>query len=356
MLRLGKKHDAIRKIKPEWKGNTRHKGRFSSFSEQGKHGVKNPLHLSFDFKRIRFKSRKKEGWKQESLQLKSLDLSASDFMVWLGHNSFYISIGGKRILIDPVFGGIPFVRRIAKMPADKSIFTDIDYILLSHDHYDHMDKKSIKTIEKQSNRLRIICGKGTEKLLGKWVAHSEIIPLEWYDKYIDGTLKITFLPSAHWSKRGFSDGGKRLWGAFMVRDEKVSLYFSGDTTYDTHFRETKELFEQIDYAMIGIGAYRPHWLMERNHLSPREAIMAAIDMEAGQTIPMHYGTFDLSRERYAEPLEIFRMAAEMKNVNIATPNMGEIIRLKPQKTDHSQPPKRESDHQSDNDPKSNAVK
>ena len=101
------------------------------------------------------------------------------------------------------------------------------------------------------------------------------------------------MPAQHWSKRSVRDGGQRLWGAFMLQGNGVSLYYSGDTGYSTHFREIPDLFGAPDYALLGIGAYKPRWFMRPNHISPYESLTASEEMHAGITIPMHYGTFDL---------------------------------------------------------------
>lgn len=252
------------------------------------------------------------------------------FLIWLGHSSFYIYINGIKILIDPVFGSVPFVKRIIDLPIDTKHFRDIDYILISHDHYDHLDKKSIRTILSQSKKTKIICGIGTNTILDKLVlkqGQGEVISMQWYDKYKYNQLSVSFLPAIHWSRRSIRDSRTRLWGAYMIQSGGINLYFSGDTSYGDHFKEVKSLFGRVDYAIIGIGAFRPRPHVHRNHISPREAILASRDIGARCTIPMHYNTFDLSRERYIEPLHIFRKAAEINCVHISTPKIGEIMKL-----------------------------
>ena len=153
----------------------------------------------------------------------------------------------------------------------------------------------------------------------------------WYQQIEDGHLKITFLPAQHWSKRSVRDGGQRLWGAFMLQGDGISIYYSGDTGYSNHFAEIPELFSSPDYALVGIGAYKPRWFMRPNHISPHEALTASQEMHAGLTIPMHYGTFDLSDEPLHDPPQVFAAEARKRNIKVAIPTLGDIVKLKKQK-------------------------
>ncbi len=319
----------IEKISAEWKRNVDHKGRYDNHHAQHRGGLKPITKWGLKIKHL-LRNRKKEMWQDNSVYVSSLDINIPYHLIWLGHSSFYLNLNGVKILIDPVFGQIPFVKRIVDLPIDPVLFTDIDYILISHDHYDHLDKRSIRTILAQSSNTKIICGAGTETMLSKFrkVNSYDILPMEWYDKYQNNNIAITFLPSVHWSRRSLTDSRKRLWGAFMIECCGINIYFSGDTNYGTHFRELSAIYPRIDYAIIGIGAFRPRTHLYRNHISPREAIRAAIDMRAHTLIPMHYNTFDLSSERYFEPLHIFRRAAEVHNVNTLSPAIGEVLALK----------------------------
>lgn len=327
MSNRGSSHSSIKKINPSWAADNHRKGRYRNMNNAISGGLRNPFDWKFSLK-MRLKNRKREHWTDDSVPLKSIDIEGKDYIVWLGHSSFFLKINQSKLLIDPVFGEIPLVKRIVKMPADRSIFKNIDYILLTHDHYDHLDKKSIKTVARQSQNLKVLCGLGTDRLINSWKENIEAIPMDWYDRFsINSNLKIIFLPASHWSKRKLHDGGKRLWGAFLIKTDKMQIYISGDTNYGDHFKEVNELFGAVDYAIIGIGAFRPRMMMKRNHISPREAIWASKDLNAKRTIPMHYGTFDLSRERYAEPLTIFNKAAEIRGVDTMIPKAGEVIFL-----------------------------
>ena len=234
-------------------------------------------------------------------------------------------------MFDPVFGSIPFVKRQSEFPANPDIFTGIDYLLISHDHFDHLDKQSITRLLNNNPQMKLFCGLGTGELIQSWFPEMKVIEAGWYQQLEDEELKITFLPAQHWSKRSVRDGGQRVWGAFMLQGHGVSLYYSGDTGYSSHFREIPELFGAPDYALLGIGAYKPRWFMRPNHISPYESLTASEEMRAGITIPMHYGTFDLSDEPLHDPPKVFAAEAKKRKIRVEIPYLGEIVKLSKRK-------------------------
>lgn len=234
-------------------------------------------------------------------------------------------------MIDPVFGSIPFVKRRSAFPANPSIFTRIDYLLISHDHFDHLDRSSVGRLVEQNPQMKLFCGIGTGTLIKEWFPSMEVVEAAWYQQHNDGNLCLTFLPAQHWSKRGVADGGERLWGAFMIQADGITIYNSGDTGYAPHFKELPELFPHIDYCMIGIGAYKPRWFMKPNHISPYDALTASHDMGAKLTVPMHYGTFDLSDEPLFDPPHVFATEAKLRGMPVLIPELGEIVKLSPRR-------------------------
>lgn len=323
-----RKNESLLTVKPYWKGNPVVKGRFVNRQHRASHGMGNVLKWRFS-PNPQGKEKRREKWNPQLDHLHSLENITGDSLVWLGHNSFFMQIGGKRIMFDPVFGNIPFVRRKSKLPVKPEIFAGIDYLLLSHDHFDHMDKKSITQLYNLNPRIKVFCGLGTGQIIRNWFPDAHVIEAGWYQQIEDGELKITFLPAQHWNKRSLRDGGLRLWGAFMLQTNDISVYYSGDTGYSRHFSEIQELFGAPDYALLGIGAYKPRWFMQPNHISPYDSLTASAEMNAGLTIPMHYGTFDLSDEPLSDPPRVFAAEAEKRNINVAIPNLGEIVKLKP---------------------------
>ena len=314
-------------IHPQWRGNPMSKGRFFNRQHRHRHGPISVLKWRLSPNPQR-KEKRQIKWDPTVHYLNSLDGVKGDALIWLGHNSFFMQLAGKRIMFDPVFSHIPFVKRQSDFPADPEIFTHIDYLLISHDHFDHLNRKSIKVLFKNNPKMRLFCGIGTGALVKGWFPDMDVVEAGWYQQLENDGLKITFLPAQHWSKRSFKDGGKRLWGAFMVEGDGIKIYYSGDTGYSNHFQEIPDLVGAPDYALLGIGAYKPRWFMRPNHISPHDSLTAAQEMKAGITIPMHYGTFDLSDEPLHDPPQVFAEEAERRHVRVQIPALGEVVALK----------------------------
>ncbi len=322
-------NECLRTVNPHWRGNPTAGGKFFNRQHRWKPGIKNVLKWNFP-SNPQGKEKRTVKWNPNVHFLSSLDDVQGNSLIWLGHNSFFLQLGGKRFMIDPVFGNIPFVKRRSPLPANPSIFTHIDYLLISHDHFDHLDKASVAVLVEANPQMVLFCGMGTGALIKSWFPQLKVIEAGWYQQHKGDKLRLTFLPSLHWSKRGVSDGGARLWGAFMIEAGGITIYNSGDTGYAHHFKELPNFFSHIDYCMIGIGAYKPRWFMKPNHISPYDALTASSDMHACVTIPMHYGTFDLSQEPLFDPPHVFAAEAKKRNMKVVIPELGEIVRLEPQ--------------------------
>lgn len=313
-------------IKSRWSGNRAFRGKFLNNERNFAHGVASVLKWRFSPNPQRDEKRK-ERWNPPVHYLADLSDADNGALVWLGHSSFYMCMDGKRFLFDPVFWSIPFVKRESKLPVDPNIFKHIDYLLISHDHYDHLDKKSVKMLLDNNPDITVVCGIGVGSLIAQWSDNQvKIVEAGWYQRYDDGPVSITFLPAKHWSKRSANDGGSRLWGSFWI-DGSRSVYYSGDTGYGRHFSEVRTLCGEPDIAIIAIGAYKPRWFMQRNHISPHEALDAAADVGARLTVPMHYGTFDLSDEPFYDPPHVFEQEAHNRDIPVAIPRLGEIFKI-----------------------------
>ena len=324
-----KSNPLLATINPQWRGNPTANGKFFNRQHRWKPGLENVLKWRFSLNPHRLAKRFVQ-WKPKVCFLDSLDQVEGDALIWLGHNSFLIQIGGKRLMIDPVYGDIPFVKRRSQFPANPSIFKHIDYLLISHDHFDHLDKPSVTRLVSDNPQMKLFCGLQTGQLLKSWFPSLEVVEAGWYQQFSEDGLKLTLMPSQHWSKRGVNDGGQRLWGAFVIQANGITIYNSGDTAYAKHFKELPSLFPHIDYCMIGIGAYQPRWIMKPNHISPYDALTASEEMNACVTIPMHYGTFDLSDEPLFTPPHVFDLEAKQRGMRIIIPDLGEVIPLSPQ--------------------------
>jgi len=247
-----------------------------------------------------------------------------DFICWLSHASFLIQLGGKRILIDPIFGDIPFYKRQIKAPYSVDNLGNIDYLLISHTHYDHFDKASIRAVE-EMQPTAIIPLKMT-KLIHKIAPDISSHELDWYESYQEEDLSITLVPARHWGRRSLFDKNSVLWGGFLITYKDQSIYFAGDSASGSHFEEIGKRYE-IDIALLPIGAYKPEFIMKENHLNPQEAFDAFTQLQAKRMIPMHYGTFNLSDEPLDEPLQWMQEINKKHPGKISFLNAGEVLAL-----------------------------
>ncbi len=249
--------------------------------------------------------KKTDTWRIDVLKDDTWLNDSEDTIVWLGHASFYLRLSGVRILIDPVLGKPPLIRRFSELPADPRKLVNIDYILVSHAHYDHCDKNSLRLLSTQNPMARVCCGLELDKLIGQWMDNL-IQPAGWYQQYAwgDDDVRITFLPSRHWANRGLSDINTTLWGGFMIQAGAKCIYYGGDSGFGAHFGEIGATFPDIDVALIGAGAYSPAWFMAQNHQDPYHAVEAFYATGAKTFIPFHYGTFDSADEPMGEPEQI----------------------------------------------------
>ena len=241
----------------------------------------------------------------------------ADGLLWLGHASFYIRLNGVGILTDPVFGNPTFISRYVPVESPLEHIRRIDYVLLSHDHRDHMDEATLRAIAVKFPAAKFLAGLRSDDVLNEWRTPTNPIGTAgWFQEFglDDENVRIYFLPVRHWSRRGLFDTNWRLWGGFVVQSKNTTVYFGGDSGYGRHYREAGELFPSIDYFLIGIGAYEPRWFMEPNHNNPTDVVKAFLDSGARNLVPMHYGTFDLSDEPPSEPLRLLMEEAEKAGI------------------------------------------
>ncbi len=207
-------------------------------------------------------------------------------------------IPAPRPRTGPAAGG---GRRLSRLPCPPAAFTGISYILLTHAHYDHCDKPSLRLLYAQNPGVRFLTGLGTDTLLRRWLPGASVQAAGWYQQYDTGPgLCVTFLPTRHWSNRTLGDINRTLWGAFVLQGGGRQVYCGGDSGYGSHFREAGQLFPGLDVALLGAGAYAPRWFMAPNHQDPAHTVRAFHDTGARVLVPMHYGTFDLSYEPVGE--------------------------------------------------------
>ena len=243
-------------------------------------------------------------------------------ITWLGHASWLVQLDGASLLIDPVLGDIPVrIRRNAPAPLQPAQLPRIDRTLLSHNHYDHYDRPSVLAAE-----APVLAGAGMGKGLPLPVRE-----LRWWEaESINPHLRVSFVPSQHWSRRGLFDVNRALWGGFVIEGSRSRLYHAGDTAYFAGFREIGTRHPGLDAALLPIGAYDPAWFMETQHLNPEQAVQAFLDLGARLFVAMHWGTFKLTDEPLDEPSA--RLAAEWRRRGLALarlriPAIGETLDL-----------------------------
>lgn len=239
-----------------------------------------------------------------------------DGMVWLGHATFLFTLSGKHFITDPVLYNVGPVKRFTPLPCDVTALKNIDYILLSHNHRDHCDKKSMQHLCALNPNAVILTGLNITTLLRNWKISNLIVEAGWYQRYnIETDVAITYLPAKHWNRRGLNDMNNMLWGSFMLEANRKKIYFGADSGLGIHFSEIAQLFPGIDIALLGIGAYKPEWFMRSAHTSPADALIAFEQLKAKQFIPMHHGTFDMSDEPVFFPRQELLLLQEKFNIN-----------------------------------------
>ena len=226
------------------------------------------------------------------------------WLTWLGHASFLGSLGGHRFLIDPVFSAHAgwLYHRYLPPPMTIKELPDIDVVMVTHNHYDHLDAELIRALPSD---VTVVVPVG----MGLWMrrrGRKRVIELQWWQKAEIGCLRVTLVPACHWSRRGVFDTNRILWGGYVMETDGHSLYHSGDTAPFEGFGEIGRRFPELEAAILQIGGYEPAWFMEHYHLNPEQAGRAFLELGARQLVPMHWGTFQLTDEPLCEPIDRLR--------------------------------------------------
>ncbi|WP_324671713.1 MBL fold metallo-hydrolase [Hymenobacter sp. GOD-10R] len=274
--------------------------------------------------------KKADTWAPTVVPCADVFSSQEDMLVWLGHACFLLRVGGRTLLFDPVLFDSNFLRHRHPLPCRPEDIRNIDYLVLSHGHRDHLDERSIKLLARQNPQMQALTPLRMAPLLRGMARQLPVQEAGWWQQYDLGPhapFEITYLPASHWHRRGLNDLNRVLWGSFMIRTADKLIYFAGDTSYTPHFEQIEEQFGPIDIAIMPIGAYKPSFMMHLSHMDPHEAAKAANVLRAGHVVPMHYGTFDLSDEPASEPLRTLEEVAHggMLRGDLHAPAVGEVM-------------------------------
>lgn len=257
------------------------------------------------------------------------NLPAQDVMVWFGHSSYLLQLSGKRILVDPVFCMAAPVSFINKPFKGTDIYKpddmpDIDYLIISHDHWDHLDYSTV--IQLKDRIGKVICPLGVGEHFEYWGFDKEnLIELDWQENAsLAKGFAVHCLPAHHFSGRGLSPN-QSLWASFLLETPSGKVYVGGDSGYDTHFEEIGRQFPDIDLAILENGQYNEDW--RYIHTMPRYLSQAAKDLKPRKIVTVHHSKYALARHPWNEPLRNEKEMAEDSSLNLVVPIIGEVINL-----------------------------
>jgi len=248
-------------------------------------------------------------------------------VTWFGHSTILLETAGKTIFIDPMLGMVPAPvswagssRFNPNLPIDIEALPFIDVVLISHDHYDHLDYGSIMQLKEKVGKFYVPLGVGAH--LRSWgVAADKISEMDLWDSETFGELTFISTPSRHFSGRGLFDRSSTLWCSWVIQTENTNIFFSGDGGYGNHFKKIGDKFGPFDFAMMECGQYNEQW--SQIHLLPEEVPQALLDLQCQVFMPIHWGAFKLALHDWAEPVESLKKAINSDEVTMATPKIGE---------------------------------
>lgn len=250
---------------------------------------------------------------------------------WFGHSSVLIRMEGKNILFDPVFGERASMVSFAgpkkynySNEIKVSDLPPINAVLISHDHYDHLDYTTIRQLNRQGTRFYVPLGVGIH--LKRWgVQEAYITELDWWQEALFDNLTVALTPTRHFSGRGLTNRDKTLWGAWSVMGRHRKVFFSGDSGYFDGFKQVGQKYGPFDLAFVECGQYNEEWA--NIHMMPEESAQVGEDLKAQQVVPIHWGKFALSLHSWTDPVERFLLAAKHKKYQVSTPVPGQVMAL-----------------------------
>lgn len=250
-------------------------------------------------------------------------------LIWFGHSAFLLQMNGKNILIDPMFGSVcaphPWLgskRFYNELPMTIAQLPRIDAVIISHDHYDHLDYGSIKELQSKVDSYFVPLGVGVH--LEAWgVESTRIKEMDWWQENTFQDLRVVCTPAQHFSGRKLSNGQSTLWSSWVIQSDSTKLYFSGDSGYGPHFKQIGKTYGPFDFAMMECGQYNKLW--PDIHMFPEETVQAGVDVQAKNLMPIHWGAFQLALHSWTDPIERVTKKAQVMRIPLVTPEIGEPI-------------------------------
>lgn len=265
----------------------------------------------------------------QTIETLSIENPKQTKAIWFGHSTVFLEIEGKRILLDPIFADTPSPfpliggKRFSKiLPIEPKNLPPIDIVILSHDHYDHLDYNSIMQLK---NKTRLFCVPfGVGSRLENWgIDRSKIREFDWWKELNFAGLILSCTPASHFSGRSLFDRNKTLWCSWVITGQQNKIFFSGDGGYGPHFEQIGKKYGPFDLTLMECGQYDERWAAI--HMMPEETIQAHIDVKGKSMIPIHWAAFSLAFHDWTDPIERVTKAAKELKVNIITPQIGEVV-------------------------------
>ena len=253
-----------------------------------------------------------------------------DVIYRLGHSSVLMKLDGKLVMTDPVFSDraspVQWAgpKRFHQTPIILQDLPNIDVVVISHDHYDHLDKASIKVLGDKVGNFLVPLKVG--HLLVNWgVPKEKVIELDWWESHSVDSIEYTLTPTQHFSGRGLTDRDATLWGSWVINAQQHKVFFSGDSGYFNGFKEIGEKYGPFDFTMIETGAYNDLW--SDIHMFPEQSVQAHIDVQGKVMMPIHNSTFDLSMHDWNEPMQRALDISEERGVTLVSPEIGQRLAI-----------------------------
>ena len=250
--------------------------------------------------------------------------------IWLGHSSVYIELDGLRLLVDPVFSDYASPlngigpKRTHPLPIALADLPRIDVVMISHDHYDHLDMRTIQYLSSKGTQFLVPLGVGAH--LDEWeIPESRITELDWWESTEIAGLTIVCTPAQHYSSRGIFDYKETLWSSWSVIGPKHRVFYSGDSGFSNHFRLIGDRLGPFDLSIMKIGQYGPGASWIYSHMNPEDAIDAHLAVRARRMLPVSWATFNIAFHDWDEPIRRAVQAANENNVDLVTPRVGDVV-------------------------------